>query len=46
MRKIQQKNLAREKEKERGKEVSFQRFVREQLLKLKERGLSIPIATL
>lgn len=31
---------------EEAEQVSFQKFVREQLLKLKERGLSIPVATL
>lgn len=48
-----EKNLLRKKEKkgkvsnEGGQEqVQFQKFVREQLLKLKEKGISIPIATL
>lgn len=31
------------KEKER---ISFEKFVRDQLLKLKEKGLTIPVATL
>lgn len=40
------------KEKKRGLSVKekewleFQKFVREQLIKLKEKGLSIPVATL